>query len=66
MAPCCKSPAGVRAWVAGCWVREVLEGRRRVPVPHLDIPNRFYAVARSADGSQPEIYRSKRDYFFCC
>ena len=38
-----------RAWVAGCWVREVLAGRARTPrpAPRLSLASRFYAVARS-------------------
>ena len=53
-----------RAWVAGCWVKEVLAGRARTPkpTPRITLANRFYAVARSANGSPPEICRSYRDY----
>ena len=53
-----------RAWIAGCWVKEVLEGRRSSPppTPKLDIPNKHYAVARASNGSPPEIYTSFRDY----
>ena len=53
-----------RAWVAGCWVREVLAGRAQTPkpTPRLTLTNRFYPVARSANGSPPEICRSYHDY----
>ena len=53
-----------RAWVAGCWVREVLAGRARTPrpTPRLSLASRFYAVARSSNESPPEIYRSLHDY----
>ena len=53
-----------RAWTAGCWARAVLEGRARTPspTPNLDLPNKHYAVARSSNGSPPEIYNSIRDY----
>ena len=46
-------------------MREVLEIRRRFPSPtrKLDIANKHYAVARSANGSPPEIYSSQREYF---
>ena len=55
-----------RAWLCGCWARELLEGRSTRPrVPSsLPLANRFYAVARSANGSPPEIYSSKRDFSF--
>ena len=55
-----------RAWLCGCWAREILEGRSsrlRLPSP-LPLASRFYAVARSANGSPPEIYSSKRDFSF--
>ena len=53
-----------RAWVAGCWAREVLAGRAKTPkpTPRISLANRFYAVARSANGSPPELYRSQHDY----
>ena len=53
-----------RAWTAGCWAKAVLQGRAGVPpkTPKLDLPNKFYAVARSSNGSPPEIYSSQRDY----
>ena len=42
-----------RAWRAGCWAREVLEGRLNYPnsTPALSPPlrNRFYCIARDGD-----------------
>ena len=54
----------LRAWIAGHWARAVLSGRVPTPcfTPRLALPNRFYAVARSSDGSAPAIYSSREQY----
>ena len=49
-----------RAWRAGCWAREVLEGRLNYPnsTPALSPPlrNRFYCIARGLPGQVPAVH----------
>ena len=53
-----------RAWVAGCWDKCLLEGliSSPEPLPAIALPSRAFAVARSANGSPPELYTNKHDF----
>ena len=52
----------LRAWRAGCWAREVLQGNFPTPSAsaRLDIPSRVYPVL-GGPGVQPAFYRAYRD-----
>ena len=53
----------LRAWTAGLWAREVLDGHVGTPVPseRISLPSRVYCVL-GGGSARPAVYRTFRDY----
>lgn len=54
-----------RAYVAGQWAKATID--RRVSSPNrtstIELPNRVYAVLRTASLSSPRVYGSSKEFF---
>ena len=54
----------LRAWTAGCWAREILEGRATTPDASepLGLSNRYYCVLRAEGCTCPLVVNSFQEY----